>query len=62
LYNRGEKMSVLLWIKQQVWFFYASFGVPVCPKCGSKDIIERGYEGRNHRHDCKTCNVETFIP
>jgi ribosomal protein S27AE len=31
-------------------------GKPYCPKCGSSNVLEQGYE-HNHRHYCRECNI-----
>jgi transposase-like protein len=53
----GLKMS----LKQHWYTIELFFGAEICPQCGSKNVIQRGYDGYNHRHDCKDCGVETYI-
>lgn len=39
-------------------------GEPYCPACGATGedkITERGFEGINHRHDCRVCGKEIAI-
>lgn len=50
---------MFLKVKQWLWLQRIYFGAAICPYCGSKNIVERGYDGINHRHDCKDCQVET---
>lgn len=33
---------------------------PYCPKCGSLNVQEQGYE-HNHRHYCRDCDVIYWI-
>lgn len=52
-------MNTILEIKQWYWRQLAVFGEPICPICGSYNIIKRGFVGVNRRHDCQDCNIET---
>nr|WP_319375834.1 hypothetical protein [uncultured Methanoregula sp.] len=36
-------------------------GEPVCPSCGSTQVIERGFDGYNRRHDCMECGCSIRI-
>jgi transposase-like protein len=46
-------------LKQKWYTLQVFLGSPICPECGSSNIVERGYEGINHRHDCKDCGIKT---
>lgn len=37
------------------------FGAKICPACGSKNIVVRGFSGVNQRYDCKDCGKETSV-
>lgn len=59
--NCASIRMIEMWLKlkQRYWLTRIFFGAEICPYCGSKNVIQRGYEGVNHRHDCKDCRVET---
>jgi hypothetical protein len=40
---------------------YTIAGEPVCPYCGSTNIIVRGFAGSNRRHDCIDCGSTVRI-
>ena len=36
-------------------------GAEICEHCGSNNVLQQGYEERNHRHYCLICGKKTMV-
>lgn len=57
----GSSVDGVRMIREWLIGLKVKLGYEVCPKCGSSNIIKRGFDGYNLRYDCKDCGTETYV-
>lgn len=47
----------------RIWYHFrvAVLDHEICPECGSTEVVQRGFEHWNHRHECHRCGKEVKI-